>query len=345
MQPLLSERRLLAAIQNKKVLFITTKNLSYIRNVQEINLIKKHASHCDIIGSGHSSYFMRIFTVYCKLLTVSMHSYDTVWAGFAPQLILPLFRHKLRKTDIQIIEDFFISIYDTLCYDRKKIKPNGPLAHLLYKIDKITLSLADIIICDTNAHGQYFIKTFHASPEKVYTLYLQADPSIFHPMRISRPDYLKNKYIILYFGSILPLQGADIVLEAMNILKNQDDFYFYFIGPIKDKKTAASKPVSKNIEYFNWLSQEELAMYIHYSDLCLAGHFNASIEKAKRTIPGKAYIYQAMKKPMILGDNPANHELFANTSMVAFVEMGNAKALADAIIQFYQQRLPLNPDI
>ena len=30
-------------VKNKKVLFITTKNLDYIRNSQEINIIKKNS--------------------------------------------------------------------------------------------------------------------------------------------------------------------------------------------------------------------------------------------------------------------------------------------------------------
>ena len=47
---------------------------------------------------------------------------------------------------------------------------------------------------------------------------------------------------------------------------------------------------------FDWLPQEKLAEYIDMADLCLAGHFNAAVEKASRTIPGKAYIYQAMGK-------------------------------------------------
>lgn len=40
-------------------------------------------------------------------------------------------------------------------------------------------------------------------------------------------------------------------------------------------------------------------------------------------ISAKAYIYHAMGKPMILGDNPANHELFDGDNKVTFVEMGN----------------------
>ena len=75
------------------------------------------------------------------------------------------------------------------------------------------------------------------------------------------------------------------------------------------------------------------------ADLCLAGHFNKDIEKAKRTIPGKAYIYEAMNKPMILGDNEATRELY-NESMkgIYFVEMGDAEALAERIKSICSER-------
>ena len=318
----------------KKILFITTKNLSYIRNTQEITLIKETTDSYAVIGSSHKSYFVRLFKVYSKLLAASLCNYDIIWIGFAPQLILPLFQHKFKKAKARVIEDFFISMFDTFCCDRKKIKPDSLPGKLLHYIDQITLFHADAIICDTNAHGQYFIDEFNAIPEKIYTLYLQADTSIYHPMAIPRPGYLKGKCVILYFGSVLPLQGVDVVLEAMSLLRDQEELYFYFIGHIIDKHLIASKPISDNIEYIDWLSQEDLAKYINYSNLCLAGHFNSSIDKARRTIPGKAYIYQAIKKPMILGDNPANHELFMNDPNVTFVEMGNAQALARAILSF-----------
>ena len=37
---------------------------------------------------------------------------------------------------------------------------------------------------------------------------------------------------------------------------------------------------------------------------------------------------------MILGDNAANHELFDGDDRVSFVEMGNARALANEIIKW-----------
>lgn len=82
------------------------------------------------------------------------------------------------------------------------------------------------------------------------------------------------------------------------------------------------------------MPQEKLAEKIASADLCLAGHFEKSIMKAHRTIPGKAYIYSAMKKPMILGDNEATRELYDESENgIYFTDMGNSQKLAHLIMK------------
>lgn len=332
---------MLQYIKNKRVLFITTKNPDYIRNTQEIALITEHAATYTVIASVHTSYPRRLLSVYRRLLTTHMDNFDTVFLGFAPQLILPLFAWKFKN--VNIVEDFFISMYDTLCCDRCKFRPDSYAGRLLHKIDTQTLACADAVFCDTHAHAQYFTDEFQADPDKLITMYLHADTSIYHPMTVTRPDELKDKCIVLYFGSILPFQGIDTVLDAFRLLDNYSNLYFICIGPIQDDKLSTPRPVSDSIRYIDWLPQEELARYIAMADLCLAGHFNGTIGKARRTIPMNAYICQAMQKPMILGDNAANHELFREDSNILFAEMGNSHALANQIIAFGRTRCNKQP--
>lgn len=318
-------------IRGKKVLFITTKNLDYIRNTQERVLLEEQALSFDVIGSQCKSYFWRLLCVYGRLAVTRMSSYDTVFIGFAPQLVLPFWGWKFRKMDVVI--DFFISLYDTLCCDRKKVGEKSFLGRVLHKIDEVTLQQAKAVVCDTKAHGCFFHEEFGVEQDKLHTVYLQADKAIYYLRSVDRPDDLKDKFVVLYFGSVLPLQGVDVVLKAMNILKREKDIHCVFIGPIGDSEWKKLVLEAGNIEYIEWLSQERLAEYIAMSDLCLAGHFCNDIQKAKRTIPGKAYIYQAMGKSMILGDNVANRELFTEDDKTWFVEMGNEWALANAIIK------------
>lgn len=323
----------------KKILFITTKNLDYIRNVQEINVIKKQSSSYKIVGSFSKSYLKRICDVYIRLLLLNISNFDMVFIGFAPQLILPIFIFKFKHKKIVI--DFFISLFDTFVDDRKKVAENSLIAKILKKVDYITLRYADLIISDTKAHGNYFERELGADRKKILTLYLEADKSIYYPRKQKKIKKIENKFVVLYFGSILPLQGIDVVLEAYDILKRDERFYFYMIGKIGDKY---KRPESLNIEYIDWLSQEELAKYIAMADLCLAGHFNKQIGKARRTIPGKAYIYASMQKRIILGDSEANKELFLETKDTYFVPMGEPQALAQKITEIYRESRELNDE-
>lgn len=316
--------------RGKTVVFITTKNIDYIRNSQEINYISKSATTLKVVGYGDKSYILRIIKIYFKLLFMSFKAYEVIFVGFAPQLILPIFSFKFNKK--LIVEDFFISMYDTMIFDRKKFKQNGLIAKTLLKIDKKTIKLADKIIVDTHAHGEYFVNELFAERNKINVLYLEADKKIYYPKEISKSKEFSNKFVVLYFGSILPLQGIDVILKCAELMEDEEDIIFEIIGPISDSRMKKYKSL-KNINFTLWLSQEKLAEKIGNSDLCLAGHFNKIIDKASRTIPGKAYIYNAMKKPMILGDNPANREVFKeDNKKYYYVEMGNSNALREKIL-------------
>lgn len=315
-------------------LFVTTKNLDYIRNVQEMALLTRDNNKIppDVIGSAAKGYLPRMAKVLFKLFTTRFSKYDEIFVGFAPQLVIPLFAGRFKRYRAaggRVTIDFFISVYDTLVNDRKKIKDGTAAARFTRWLDRKALFMADSIIVDTKAHGRYFTEEFGARADKIRVLYLEADKSVYYP----RGSKTHNKEkIVLYFASMLPLQGAGVVLEAARLMKDMRGIRFVIIGPVKEKL------IQDNITYIDWLSQNELSDAIAEADLCLAGHFNGDIGKASRTIPGKAYIYRAMEKPMILGDNPANREIFDESQTgIGFCKMGDAQSLKSAITSMLEK--------
>lgn len=311
-------------IKNKRLVFITTKNVDYIRNIQEIRILEKEAKSVELICSNKKNYVARVWEIWCKLLFLHKN-FDVVFIGFAPQLVALFFRKFRHKI---IIIDFFISVYDTLVNDRKKLSARNPIAKMCHWIDSYVIKKADMIITDTKADAEYFIDEFKGEKDKFETFYLEADKTIYYPRKQQKGLNLLDKYVVLYFGSILPLQGVDVVLDAVKLLKEETRIFFQIIGPISKEY---SKPIQNNVEYIDWLEQKELAEYIANADLCLAGHFNGNIDKAKRTVPGKAYIYSAMGKTMILGDNRANHELYSTSDKVYWTTMSDSIALSKSI--------------
>lgn len=335
MKKSICDKTVFYALKGKKVLFVTTKNLDYLRNTQEIAYLEEQAESLTIIGSMEKKYPKRLLYVYRKLLQISVNKFDAVFVGFSPQLVIPFWNWKLKRAKLYI--DFFISMYDTLAFDRKKVKPFSVFGKILRAIDRKTLKKADVILADTKAHAEYFADELGAEREKLHVLYLKADETIYYPHEVAKPKEAQGKFTVFYFGSILPLQGVEVILKAIQLLKDRDDICFYIVGPIKEN---AVYPKNANIHYISWLSQSDLSDYIAFSDLCLAGHFNGEINKAKRTIPGKAYIYHAMGKPMILGENLANHELFEETEPgIYFVPMSNPEKLAQKILEIAVETL------
>ncbi len=188
---------------------------------------------------------------------------------------------------------------------------------------------SSMVIVDTKADRDYFAQEFFSDKDKFEVLYLKADVSIYSPDKFPVKKKKKNHLDVLYFGSILPLQGVEVILEAMQQLKNEHRIHFVIVGPIGKQKV--NKEDYPNTQFYEWLAQEKLAEKISQSDLCLAGHFSDSIGKADRTIAGKTYIYKAMGKPIVLGDSKANRELFEANEMNYYVKRGDAHALAEKL--------------
>ncbi|EOH86856.1 hypothetical protein UAS_01318 [Enterococcus asini ATCC 700915] len=311
---------------NKKILFISTKNLDYIRNTQEINWLKGLASEIEIICHPSNNYFIRLFFVYLKLLPkLIKRDFDGLFLGFAPQLLFPYFPF-LPKNKL-IVMDFFISFYDTLVDDRKKIKDNTFFSKALHFWDRKTLEKADCVVVDTKAHGEFFSEEFRINKRKIGVLYIEADSSIYQP----HPREKNAKFEVIYFGSILPVQGIQVILDALKLLNNHSEIHFTLIGPI-GSKFQVNEMDFPNVTFIPWVTQKDLAEYINQADLALSGHFSSTVGKANRTIAGKTYIYLAMQKKIILGDSDANRELYKPSTNIFYVERGNPQALANLIM-------------
>lgn len=336
----MSANQLNKLIASKSVLFISTKNSDYIRNTQEIELLNKNAQKVTVIASSRKSYPIRLLTVYFQAFKALLKKdFDILFIGFAPQLLFFIFPFFPKNKTI--IMDFFISFFDTLVDDRKKFSEKSLAGKILHWLDKKTIHVADFVISDTKAHKKYFVDEFSYPEDQVIVLYIVADTSIYQPIFLDKHNDI---FEVVYFGSILPVQGLSVILEAISQLRDQPNIHFTIIGPTIKKYNIKEKQYP-NATFIEWLSQKELAHEISKADLALAGHFSSDIGKANRTIAGKTYIYKAMGKPVVLGDSEANRELFIEDDLHFFVKRGDAIALAELIEKryyIYKERISSN---
>jgi len=311
-----------------KVLYFATYYTShYVRQDVIRDCLKKNKDIKLIECVYNSKSFFRYLIATWKFLLLPKRDVDIIIVGFRGQEILPFIRLMTRKP---IIFDAFISIYDTLCFERRKFEPQSLIGRFTYWLDRYDCKIADRVILDTNAHIEYFSKTFHIPKEKFSRIFVGADQSIFYPREVMKKE---DKFTIFYYGTGLPLQGIEIILNAAKILESDSMVLFRLAGPIRRKyKESIDSLNLKNVEYINWVPYEELPKEIAKADVCLGGHFS-SVEKARRVISGKTFQFLAMKKSIIVGENKANGELLKHKKNCIMVEMANPKTLANAILE------------
>ena len=156
-----------------------------------------------------------------------------------------------------------------------------------YFYDWISVRLADKVILDTQENIDYFIKKYKARRNKFFELPVTADPDIF-----KTSPHKKHKVLTAgFYGSFMPLHGADTIVDAANILKTEKiKFYLLGIGPgaLKIKKKIKNLGISNKVVFENKkIAYNQLPRFLAKIDLFLAGPFGET-DKAKRVLPAKA---------------------------------------------------------
>ncbi|AXI24802.1 glycosyl transferase family 1 [Methanofervidicoccus sp. A16] len=313
-----------------KILYICGREPSYVRNSVILKGLKLQKD-VELLEytSNAENYFKRYISVFKKYLLRYSSDCDIVYVGFLGQPIVPIVKILSKKP---IIFDALISVYDTLCYDRKIFRSNSIMGKLLYHLDKASCDLADIVLLDTNTHITYFVDTFKLDKNKFKRIFIGADDNIFYPRDINKDN---DKFKVFYYGTYLPLHGIEYIVKSAKILENYEDIIFKIVGKgfvYKKIINLVKKLNIKNIEFVEWVPYEELPLEIAQADICLGGHFS-DIDKGKRVIAGKTFQFLAMKKPVIVGNNPANRELLTDRKSALFVEHANPEDLAEKILE------------
>ncbi len=234
-------------------------------------------------------------------------------------ILLPFSKNQFFKNFLKrdrIINDFFISNYDTYVYDRKKITNKNPRAWWKYFQDLINFKFSKYILSDTNEHFKYWESLFGEFSGKHFVFPVLADKEIYFPST----SKTKNKKIkILFYGSFIPLHGIDIILKAFSLMeKNGIDFEAKIIGKgqmyskMKDLFIKLDlKQVSMNGEIIN---EKELGEVIREHDVIL-GIFGDSV-KAKSVVPNKVYQALASKKTIVTMQSLAINEFFSENDLI-----------------------------
>ncbi len=236
--------------------------------------------------------------------------------------------------NVPLVHDIFISKLQTIYDDRKQFKKRIPkflLRIILFTIDLIECSFSDYIILDTYSHIKYFHEKFNTSLNKFKRVLVGSQDNIFYP--VDKNLSKRDKIIVGFVGTYIPLQGVKYIIEAAKILENNDHINFHLIGTgqtYAENRNLAEKLKLTNIKFMESVPLKRLPDLISKFDIGLGIFGNTA--KALQVIPTKIFDGIAMKIPMISMESPAIRELFTNNENIILCKKTDPESLAHSIL-------------
>lgn len=248
-----------------------------------------------------------------------------------------------------IVFDAFISLQDTVVSDRGLARDGGFVSRLLWLAEWLALRMADIILVDTDQHGDFFAGQFGVPRDRFHTVLVGAEPAFWSartsgrslPQGAPTPD---GRPIVLFYGQLIPLHGLDTILRAIE-LTAEEPFHWLVVGSGQQEpklRRFLDRHRGQNVTWLPWIDYRDLPALVSAASVAL-GIFGTS-DKAARVIPNKVFQILAAGRPVITRASPAV-DLIADRFPNALVTIppGDGAALAAAVRELTGERRRTKP--
>lgn len=247
---------------------------------------------------------------------------DAVVAGYPAQPdAVPAWVVAKRHRALLVV-DMMISLFDTLAGDRARVGRAG--GAVLAGIDRTTLRLADIVLCDTQANARYMHTRFGVPGARLVVAPVGAEPAAF-----SATPQPPGAPTVLWYGKLSPMHGLDVILGAAR-MPGVPAIRLIGTGQLDDwLSDEMRRDPPGGLVHVPWVPYDELAGEVSRSAIVL-GVFGRS-EKASRVIPNKVFQAMAAARPVVTADTPGIREALVHGESGWLVPAGDAPALAEAL--------------
>lgn len=258
----------------------------------------------------------------------------------ADVLLVPEFRHKDMPLARALagrrllVFDPLVSRHDTVVTDWGKHAEGSPQSRWNRGLDRWSLGLADLVLCDTWAHGALF-ESLGAPRGRLRRVLVGAEGAFFAAGAAAQPPPA-GPVRVVYLGGFLPLHGTRTIVEAVARLEaaagGLPEFEVEMAGTGIDWEAArelAGRLVLRRISFTGSIPYAEAPRVLAAAHVVL-GAFGAG-GKAGRVIPHKVWQGLATGRAVVTGDGEGLREVCVPGEHVAAVPRGDAVALADTL--------------
>lgn len=256
-------------------------------------------------------FFSRVIRTYYELLQIywKIGDYDLMVVGYPGQIDIFIAWILTRLKNRPLVWDVLMSIY-LLMNERDLKNSNNLTARLIHLIEAVGLKLPDLIIIEGEEYANWLCTEYSLDKKYIHTIPLGTNEEKF-PLLPSKSETGEPFFLVIYFGAFLQNHGVDQMINAVEILRNEETIRFEFIGtgPEFENIVSYSKENKlNNVVFSGYLESDQFFTHLADADLCLGsfGHTTHSMI----TVQNKIYETLVMGKPLLTGESPAILQVF-----------------------------------
>ncbi len=227
-------------------------------------------------------------------------------------------------------------VYPEVAYASKTLSPNSMISKVMNIINKKLYSAVDCVVALTDEMKEYLLsKRPELSRDRVVTIANWAHEKVSRPDReaYQRFGYKDGQFIVSYFGNMGTCQDVETMLQAAELLKNDDRVRFLIVGHGNKKKRVEEKSKElPNIQVLDFLTGEVFQQAVAISSCCIV-----SLERGLKgtCAPSKYYSYLQGGKPVlaVVERDSYLYKEVEKEKIGYSIETGNSEELCIAIIK------------
>jgi glycosyltransferase involved in cell wall biosynthesis len=257
--------------------------------------------------------------------------HDLVIIGYPSQLDFLLLHLLNSPGNIPVVQDAFLSIYNTVVTDRKLIPSGSLMAKMLERLEAYSLGSSDALLVDTVQQGDAISLQYGIPRNRFFEMPAGVNEQIWF-YRPPPEHYLPLR--VCMWSTFIPLHGMEHVAHAAGILqRNNVPVTIRIIGDGQTADLFLGILESEDIGNVDWerrfVPLGRIVEMAHESHCCIG--IAGTTDKAGRVIPYKAQEALAAGRPVVTAASPAALSVFSDRSDSILFEPGNPESLAGAI--------------
>jgi len=214
------------------------------------------------------------------------------------------------------------------------LKRESLVVQLIARVEKWSIAFADAVVTTNSAFVRLFVSR-SCLASKISVVMNSPDEQIFKyapaQIRGRRSDEVNAPFIIMYHGTLVDRNGADLAVVALEKLRQSvPGAELRIYGPRtlyldQIMRTVAVKGLEKAVHYFGPRTLEQLTDAIAECDVGVIPNKRSVFTELN--MPTRIFEYLALGKPVVAPRAPGIQDYFSEDSLV-FFNLGEADDLA-----------------